>query len=293
MEKRLVTLIGALALFAGTPAHAKITSPANGATVRGNVTIVEDTGGTEDAICALFGLRADGTITVTRIADNASVFSASKGSAGAWSTVWASRAQPNGQYRIRSTAKDRKTSSFCGSSTKVLSDIVVTLENFLTFVDDGGAGTVLVNPYTKQFQVITPTYNSGVRNDPAMSIVDVPTPVQPTAPTVRPICSDPTAPAFVPFILQEGPQGCIAGGPAVPDVPSVPEVPSEPPTVPTPSQCTLPGTAGCGGTMIAIAFDSPDMSFHGWFDAESRAFGAALVTKPEGTTTAFRHTPSP
>jgi hypothetical protein len=116
-------------------------------------------------------------------------------------------------------------------------------------------------------------------------------------PTVRPICNDPTAPAFLPFILREGPQGCVQGGPPLPAVPGVPAVPAvpdpnNPPPVNAPSPCSLPGTAGCGGTVISIAYDDADLSFGGWFDAETRTFAASLVTKADNHATAFRHTPS-
>ena len=272
------------------PANAKITSPTAGSTLRGSITIVEDTGGSEDALCGLFGAHADSTISVRRQVDNVIVFTASKGSAGAWSTVWDSVEEPNGSYTITSVAKNRRTSSFCGSSGQTLSTVAITLENFLGFVDDGGAGTIFINPYTKRFQVVMATFDSGVRSDPGMTVNDLPAPgpAPGVEPGLAPWCTEPTGAGFPERMVKEGPQGCVSG------LPSPPTPPSEvPPAVDPPGPCSLPGTSGCAGAALAIAYDSAELSLGGVFDTETRTFGAGVVTKMDNNATPMRHAPQP
>ncbi|HVL88725.1 MAG TPA: hypothetical protein VM841_00675 [Actinomycetota bacterium] len=303
----------ALPVLGGAPAQAAITTPADGQTVRGEVLIHENRGGVEDSVCAFAGARANSTITVTRLSDNATVLNISKGSAGPWSTTWDSRPElANGLYRIQSVARDRGPwYLLCPTTVRVLSTITVRLENFMAFTDDLGGGTVSVNPYLKVFRFVSDSYDSGNRHAPDMQIVPLPVapqppcdpsgdpaacaPAAPALPSLHPACADPTSPTFVPFLLQFGPQGCLSPNPVPPVTvpPALPEPPdpNNPPSPPENAQCRV---GGCGDVAIVIAFAGDDFALAGVFHAETRAFVAGAATLGEApTATVLHHQPLP
>lgn len=318
----LLTLTASLAIVA-TPADARITNPTDGATVRGVVTIDEDRGAVRDSFCAAFGATASSTITVTRLRDNTVVHQQTRTSPGAWSTVWDARGEiEDGAFRIVSTAQDRTLSSFCFNGARTLSTIVVQLANYTTFVDDDGAGTISINPYVQRFRIRTSGgYDSGTRHDPAMRFVAIPavraapacdpttdpTGCAPEPPGLAAWCTDPTAPAFVPRLLEEGPQGCLPGSvpappapPAPPGPPNPPPIdPNDPPEPPAPpgtpdpsALCSTPATTGCPDRAIVLAYTADDLVLAGAFHELDGVFAAAALDRAGGTPIALRRLPS-
>lgn len=296
------------ASFTSVPATAAVTAPVAGQTVRGEILIDEDRGGTEDPICGLAGYLGDSTITVTRIADGVTVLNRSKGSAGPWSTIWDSRAESaNGFFRIQTVARDRGPwYLLCPTTSRVLSTITVYLENFLRFTDDLGAGSVLVNPYLKMFRLQAGTYDSGNVAAPDMQIVSGPaahTPCDPVAnpgtctpaaPSLHSACADPASPDFAPFVVRHGPQGCLDPNPippvGAPTTPALPD-PNEPPDPPHNPQCSA---APCSDGVIAIVFAGERLALTGVFHIESRVFAAGAITTGNlPAPVVMHHLPSP
>ncbi|MCA1831740.1 MAG: hypothetical protein LC750_03205 [Actinobacteria bacterium] len=309
----LVAIVAAT--IAVMPAHAAITTPSNGATVSGVVFINENRGGQSDATCAplqqyLGAPKASSTITVTRDRDSVVVFSQTHTGDGGWSTTWDSRNEPlDGFFHVKSTATDRRATlagGFCyGSVNSTLSDIQVSLKNWIDFVGDNGAGTIKINPFLKNFEVLIGAFDSGIKSDANMSFQGVPnapsapsgpcdpavdpatcTPNPPNPPAVSGVCTDPTGANFLPYVLENGPQGCLTPNP-VPVVNVPPDVPAAP--SPPSSQCDI---TGCGDTVISISYQDADLTLNGVFDTATRNF-AANVVLADGSAYTLSHAGSP
>lgn len=111
-----VTLTGglALAVLPALPAHAALTSPANGATVSGLVAINES-GATNGCLAVVHNPAVSSRLEVTRASDGAVVHTASRGGTGALSSTWNSLGQPRGTYIVRSWTRNAVSSGFLGS----------------------------------------------------------------------------------------------------------------------------------------------------------------------------------
>lgn len=316
MRRSIIVTLTAIAFTAlgARTATAEITSPTEGAVVSGVVRIDEARGAVRDSFCTAVGASASSMITVTRLHDNVVVHQATNPGPGAWHTDWDSRDEPaDGDFRIRSIAQDRTISSFCFNSSKTLSSIVVHLKNHRTYTDDGGLGTIAINPYLQRIRIrTTDGYDSGSRHDPTMRFVGLPAPATPTIcdPSTDPIacvpstpaiaawCTDPTAPTFLPRLLLEGPQGCLPGTvpspPGPPNPPPPPPIdPQDPPELPEPDPslaCATP--AGCSGQFIVITYAADDLIITGIFDATTPTF-VAVALRPDGPSLyPMRHLPS-
>lgn len=127
-------VLGLVLLVAGvlvaSPASAAITAPAAGETVSGSVVISENRGSTNTCIG-----RDDSSSRIEVLsATGARVHEATRGSSGGWSTTWSSVGRANGEYRIRTFARDSVRSGFanlgCTTRAETLVDQrVVTLDN--------------------------------------------------------------------------------------------------------------------------------------------------------------------
>lgn len=114
-----------------SPASATLGAPGNGSTVSGNVAITES--GASNT-CSLGQGSPSSRLVVTRLADGATVHTASKSGTGALSTTWASVGQPRGQYRIQSWNRNAVKSGFlnlgCTNQGEMLvSTFTVNLSN--------------------------------------------------------------------------------------------------------------------------------------------------------------------
>ncbi|MCA1832649.1 MAG: hypothetical protein ABR548_11505 [Actinomycetota bacterium] len=119
-------LLGVLALAVAAPALADITTPGAGATVRGDVTINEDTGATKPFFCS--DSDTGSAISVARLSDAVVVHSVSKNGTGGLSTVWNTHGAPIGDYNLKSTAVNKD--NLCNPSTSIVrSNFNVHLEN--------------------------------------------------------------------------------------------------------------------------------------------------------------------
>lgn len=134
-RRRWLTVATVSGLLLGTMsfggAQAAITTLTNGQTISGIVAVNDGRGGNED--CAVSD-PSKSRLQVTRVADGATVHTASRNGAGALTSTWNTVGQPLGQYRVRSWAIDGKKSGFlnlgCTTQSEVLlSDLTVTLRN--------------------------------------------------------------------------------------------------------------------------------------------------------------------
>lgn len=130
----LVLAVPVVGIATAAPSRAAISSPANGATVSGNVAINES-GATNT--CSLGQGSPSSRLVVTRVADGAVVHSASRSGTGTLSTTWASLGQPRGQFRIQSFARNSVRSGFlnlgCTNQGEVaVSTFTVRLDNAAT-----------------------------------------------------------------------------------------------------------------------------------------------------------------
>lgn len=134
-RRRWLTAATVSGLLLGTMsfggAQAAITTLTNGQTISGIVAVNDGRGGNED--CALSD-PSKSRLEVTRVADGATVHTASRTGAGALTSTWDTVGQPLGQYRVRSWAIDGKKSGFldlgCTTQAEILlSDLTVTLQN--------------------------------------------------------------------------------------------------------------------------------------------------------------------
>lgn len=130
MRARLVSALAFAALIAGaTPARAAITTPPNGATVRGNFIPVTESMGGQDT-CS-FGGGAD-TVIVISNAGGGQVLAQSKGAPGPLTVYWNTLgAVPNGNYTIRSYGYDVYNQGFlsCGGSYHQIGQSSVMVDN--------------------------------------------------------------------------------------------------------------------------------------------------------------------
>ncbi|MBI4730201.1 MAG: hypothetical protein HY775_12015 [Acidobacteria bacterium] len=134
-----------LVVVVGAPAGAKIASPAAGTTVRGDVAIAEDAGGTTPWWCSDAG--ADSTITVTRKADAQVVLQKSKGGPGAWTAAWVTHGQLIGDYTLKSVATSKNWLCQTGSP-ETLSEFDVHLENLSALAYAGQTSAALGSVFT-------------------------------------------------------------------------------------------------------------------------------------------------
>jgi hypothetical protein len=134
-RRRWLTIATVSGLLLGTMsfggAQAEITTLTNGQTISGIIAVNDGRGGKED--CAVSD-PSKSRLQVTRVADGATVHTASRSGAGALTSTWNTVGQPLGQYRVRSWAVDGKKSGFLnlGCTTKpevLLSDLTVALQN--------------------------------------------------------------------------------------------------------------------------------------------------------------------
>lgn len=131
-------------MLAGPTARSEVTSPRAGDTVRGDVAIVEDEGGTRPFYCSSSGV--DSTITVTRAADGTIAHAASKGGPGSWTTTWVTHGRPAGDYRVMSTATHRDF--LCQPALETLSDFTVRLENRSAVAYTGDTSATVAGLFT-------------------------------------------------------------------------------------------------------------------------------------------------
>ncbi|WP_435747079.1 Ig-like domain-containing protein [Nocardioides sp. SYSU DS0663] len=124
--RRLIAALAAACLVLGStvalagPAHADLTAPANGATLRGTVTL-SDTGGYDDSTgnhCGWFG-GSSGDTTIELIDSSGRVvFRRQWAGEGARSVAVDTHDHPNGRYTVRGTIGIRKNSGFLGLGCK-------------------------------------------------------------------------------------------------------------------------------------------------------------------------------
>ena len=133
-RRALPAALGLVLLVAGilvaSPASAAITAPAQGATVSGSVTISENRGSTNTCIARDNSSSRIEVLSSTGVR----VHQATRGSSGGWSTTWSSLGRENGEYRIRTFARDSVRSGFLntGCTTRaesLIDERVVTLDN--------------------------------------------------------------------------------------------------------------------------------------------------------------------
>ncbi|HET9423408.1 MAG TPA: Ig-like domain repeat protein [Nocardioides sp.] len=130
----MVTALAILAVGLVSPASASLTSPANGAVLRGSVTMSE-TGGYDDSTldhCGWFGgsggstrlqlINSSGTVLINQFWNTG----------GARSHTFDTRSYPNGTYTIRGIIEIRRNSGFLGLGCKTdteTSNRTVTIDN--------------------------------------------------------------------------------------------------------------------------------------------------------------------
>ncbi|HVE94629.1 MAG TPA: Ig-like domain-containing protein [Acidimicrobiales bacterium] len=149
-----------IALIQATPASAALSSPGNGAIVRGSAIFINEASGGADN-CA-FGNNGDNTrLEVLR---NGSIIAAwEKGDGGSFGVNWNSIGQPNGALRIKSFGRNISNGFFsCNTSGwNLLSDIGVTLDN-RSFVTINAAGSGFANEAVAITGVVTNEFNQAL-----------------------------------------------------------------------------------------------------------------------------------
>jgi hypothetical protein len=141
----LAAALGGLVLAATVPSGAQITSPGAGSTVRGDVTISEDTGAEKPFYCTNTGIYD--TITVRRNGDGTVVHTDTKQSPGAHTTVWVSHGQPIGDYTLKSVAVNKDF--LCNLSSPVTrSEFGVHLENLSDVTYTGATAAPILGFFT-------------------------------------------------------------------------------------------------------------------------------------------------
>jgi len=136
----LATAMG-LALIAG-PASASVTSPGNGAVLRGNATLSE-TGGYDNSTlshCGWFGGSGGDTRLQLINSGGTIVFDQFWNTGGGQSTTIDTHSYPNGSYTVRGTITIRNNSGFLGlgcSNTTQVSNVGVTIQNVTDMTYNG------------------------------------------------------------------------------------------------------------------------------------------------------------
>lgn len=149
--RRLIAALAVVSLALGftttvlvAPAEAALTSPANGAVLRGQATIA-DTGGFDDSTldhCSWFGGAGGSTRLQLINSGNAVVLEQFWNTGGSRSLDFDTHAYPNGSYTVRGIIEIRKNSGFggfgCRTETQT-SDRSVTIDN-ISNISYGGPG---------------------------------------------------------------------------------------------------------------------------------------------------------
>ncbi|HET6152761.1 MAG TPA: Ig-like domain-containing protein, partial [Marmoricola sp.] len=130
--RRLTAAVAALTTAAGlslvglSAAQATITSPANGSTVAGTISL-SDSGATDSSSLCITGGSSPQTEVRVFNSANTAVFDQTKAGTGAASFNWDTHSVPNGAYKVQADERNKKGTLICSnSSATVTSNITVT-----------------------------------------------------------------------------------------------------------------------------------------------------------------------
>ena len=137
----LLTALAVLAFGLASPASANVTSPGNGAVLRGSATMAES-GGYDDSTldhCSWFGGSGGDTRLQLINSGGTAVINEFWNTGGSRSHTFDTRNYPNGSYTIRGTITIRKNGGFLGlgcSNTTETSNVAVTIDNITAVTVD-------------------------------------------------------------------------------------------------------------------------------------------------------------
>ncbi|WP_110206695.1 Ig-like domain repeat protein [Nocardioides daejeonensis] len=166
--RRLLAPVASLALAAGvlvvtaTPASATVTSPGNGSTIRGTVTL-SSSGASGGTAC----ITGSGHRTILSMLNSANqtVVSQTKESSGSFSYDINTHNYPNGAYTVRSEERNRTGAVFCGTSTSTYNN-AVTIDNYVDVVYTGALTAPQNTSVAVSASLADPTLSGGLANQP-------------------------------------------------------------------------------------------------------------------------------
>jgi hypothetical protein len=170
LVRRLIAVLSTLALALGLTfvvagaASADITSPANGAVLRGNVTLA-DSGGYDDSTanhCSWFGGSGGDTRIQLLNSGGGVVFEQFWNTGGARSVDIDTHNYPNGAYTVRGTITIRKNSGFLGlgcSNNTVVTNRSVTIQNISQISYTGSTSGAATTSVPVSAKLIDPNRN--------------------------------------------------------------------------------------------------------------------------------------
>jgi hypothetical protein len=134
--------VGAFLVVAVAPASAKVKSPPDGSTIRGQATLTASPGGSASGYCSFFGYHGRTDLDLINSADR-SVYHASN-DGGPLSRTITTENYPNGQYKVEAT-KTRVASNFLVCKARSTTyDNTVTIDNVVSIAYTG-AGSAPAN----------------------------------------------------------------------------------------------------------------------------------------------------
>ena len=157
-----LAMAAGLTLVATAPASADVTSPANGATLRGNATL-SSSGASEGSLC----VNKDKPRTILSMLNSAgtTVVTQTKNDDGAFSYGIDTHNYPNGAYTVRSEERNRTGTVFCSNNTKTYNRSV-TIDNYVDVAYTGALSAPQNTTAQVKATLADPTLSGGLANRP-------------------------------------------------------------------------------------------------------------------------------